>query len=96
MVTSGIGADCTLAAVAVSTISRRPLAVLLTLSGLLVVGAGALAVVAVVTHDGGTGPVLVRVDDRHGLHLGDIPVLVMPLLGLVLLGIGHRLGRRER
>lgn len=96
IVTSVIGPDCTLAVVAVSTISRRSLAALITLCGLLIAGLGALAVATLVTEDGGTGPVLVRVSDEHGLHLGDLPVLLIPLFGLGLMGVGRLLRRPSR
>jgi hypothetical protein len=52
--------------------------------------------VVLVTRDGGTGPVLLRVNDEHGLHLGDLPVFAVPVLGFVLMGLGRRLGRRAR
>jgi hypothetical protein len=82
--------------VAVSTIPRRQLAVLVAISGLLIAASGALAVLVLVTRDGGSGPVLLRVDEQHGLHLGDLPLFVVPMLGLALVGVGHRLSRRVR
>lgn len=64
------------------------------LTSLVVLALAALAGMAVAGRSRFDGPVLVTLTRDHGLHLGDVPVLVVALVGLVALAGLHRAGRR--